>query len=952
MTMEQLTIQYKGMASQPSDYLVEDGNLNMAVNLEMRDGSLHAARVPRGSWFHHSEFTPRFIHNTSDGREIVLGIVKEYEVVSPDGEGSSHTQWTGKYTIGACDITGDRDTFEELEMDGMPTADKPSDIGNFCAIGNLISLTVNGVLMHMSYNDWTYNVLEHSIPFIPLHFDTLRVADNLSTVDGGRDLDSILPNRMDCLPEKGDLPYTLPSKYTTEKEIIEWYKTTESYKTMSDLCLGTHNKVRERLLKDNVLMYPVMLVYAIKLYDGSYVQKSNPILLFPVANTVECKAKFPKDFPNMGEGDERISTPGGDPKYHFKVRGMFYEAYRICMQSLTDEANDAINKIRKSYGNIVEGVDFFLSENIYTINPDEMEVVTKLIKVTDLQEDLGLKTSWIFPSPQFEQRDLWQEIPKIGNFYLVKSVKLDELTNLCKDGTYLLDKRRDNTDLTNYTQKESITLTNVQGYTNMHCEGLMSYNSRLIAYGIRTSMLELNDMDVYCPTISNPSGGKELPNDYAKAHLYSRIYNKVRIVVKPPFEREIVIGYDSNMERLFPILFMYPSLYCTDAYLGMPDNKSCLHKEMTAHKLLVMSYIITKPTRPGQLTLSDWKLSLDALPDVSKDKTVANENLVKASDVNNPFVFSDGNSTTCGKGKVKVVAANTQPISQGQFGQYPIFAFCSDGVYAIGIGGNGTIQNCVPYSTDVITDAVSLCNVGRDIVFVSSSGVMSIGDEGRKMLLSADKNATYVFDDNNQNGVIREVINNHYPAITIPSMANLYKYLTDGARIAFDYQNRRLIVFNPQYAYSYLMDMDTQQWTVLTRKFVDHLNPVAQCLMVDADNETVYDYSTDDVQQEMAAWLSTRAIKLGAPDLHKTIRTMIQRGQLHGRDAVGQLLYGSRDMINWYPIRSSITSVMRGFGGSGYKYFRVFAFLPQMTQKDSLYGCSVGFDLRMTSRMR
>lgn len=946
--MEQRTIQYRGMASQPSDYLVEDGNLNMAVNLEMRNGSLHAARVPRKKWFHCSGFTPRFIHNTSDGREIVLGIVKEYEVVSPDGEGSSHTQWTGKYTIGACDITGDRETFEELEMDGMPAADNPSDIGNFCAIGNLVSLTVNGVLMHMSYNDWTYHILEHSIPFIPLHFDTLRVADNLSTVDGGRELDSILPNRMDCIPTGQDMPYLLPNKYKTEKEIIEWYKTTESYRMMSDLCLGTHNKVRERLLKDNILMYPVMLVYAIKLYDGSYVQKSNPILLFPVANSVECKAKFPTDAPGYDSGDEQISKPDSEYKYHFKVRGMFYEAYRICMMSLTEEANEAITKIRKSYGNIVEGVDFFLSENIYTINPDEMEVAT-----TKLPVFIGPGyTSKIFVSPQFETRDLWQEIPKIGNFYLVKSVKLDELPKLCKDGTYLLDKSRDNTDLTNYTQKESITLTNVQGYTNLHCEGLMSYNSRLIAYGIRSSMLDLNDMDVYCPTISNPSGVKELPPVYVKAHLYSRTYNKVRIVVKPPFEREIVIGYDSSNERLFPILFMYPSLYCTDAYLGVPDSTACLHKDMTAHKLLVMSYIITKPPTSGQLTLSDWKLSLDALPDVSKDKTVANENLVKASEVNNPFVFRDGNSTTCGKGMVKVVAANTRPISQGQFGQYPIFAFCSDGVYAIGIGGNGTIQNCVPYSTDVITDAVSLCNVGRDIVFVSSSGVMSIGDDGRKMLLSADKNATYAFDDNKQNGVIREVIKNHYPAITIPSMANLYKYLTDGARIAFDYQNRRLIVFNPQYAYSYLMDMDTQQWTVFTRNFVNHLNPVAQCLMVDADNETVYDYSTDDVQQEMAAWLSTRAIKLGAPDYHKTIRTIIQRGQLRGRDAVGQILYGSRDMVSWYPIQSSITSVMRGFGGSGYKYFRVFAFLPQMTQNDSLYGCSVGFDIRMTNRMR
>lgn len=946
--MEQLTIQYKGMASQPSDYLVEDGNLNMAVNLEMRNGSLHAARVPRNKWFHCDNFTPRFIHNTSDGKVIVLGIVKEYEVVGPDGEDSSQTQWTGKYTIGACDITDDKENINELEMDGMPAADKPSDISNFCAIGNLISLTVNGVLMHMSYNDWTYNILEHSIPFIPLHFDTLRVADNLSTIDGGRDLASLLPNRMDCLPKRGDLPYLLPNKYKTEKELIEWYKTTDSYRTMSDQCLGTHNKVRERLLKDNILMYPVMLVYAIKLYDGSYVQKSNPILLFPVANSVECKANFPTDFPGYDSGDEQISKPDSEFKYHFKVRGMFYEAYRICMTSLTDEANKAIKKIRESYGRIVEGVDFFLSENIYTINPDEMEVATQKL----LMQDGSSFTPRIFVSPQFETRDLWQEIPKIGNFYLVKSVKLEELPKLCKDGTYLLDKSRDNTDLTNYTQKESITRTNVQGYTNMHCEGLMSYNSRLIAYGIRSSMLDLNDMDVYCPTISNPSGGKELPNDYAKAHLYSRIYNKVRIVVKPPFERKIVIGYDSETERLFPILFMYPSLYCTDAYLGMPDNKTCLQKNMTAHKLLVMSYIITEPPRLGQLTLSGWKLSLDALPDVSKDKTVPNENLVKASDVNNPFVFSDGNSTTCGKGKVKVVAANTQPISQGQFGQYPIFAFCSDGVYAIGIGGNGTIQNCVPYSTDVITDAVSLCNVGRDIVFVSSSGVMSIGNEGRKMLLPADNNATYAFDDNKQSDTVHAVITNHYPAITIPSMANLYKYLTDGARIAFDYQNRRLIVFNPKYTYSYLMDLDTQQWTVLTRNFVDHLNPVAQCLMVDADNETVYDYSTDDVQQEMAAWLSTRAMKLGAPDYHKTIRTMIQRGQLHSRTAVGQLLYGSRDMVSWYPIRSSISSVMRGFGGSGYKYFRVFAFLPQMTQKDSLYGCSVGFDVRMTSRMR
>ena len=94
----------------------------------------------------------------------------------------------------------------------------------------------------------------------------------------------------------------------------------------------------------------------------------------------------------------------------------------------------------------------------------------------------------------------------------------------------------------------------------------------------------------------------------------------------------------------------------------------------------------------------------------------------------------------------------------------------------------------------------------------------------------------------------------------------------------------------------------------------------------------------------------TRPFKLDMPDVMKTIDTIIQRGNFR-RGNVKQILYGSRDLVNWFPVYSSVDHYLRGFRGTPYKYFRI-ALKCSLTDDESLSGMSVQFTPRYTNQPR
>ena len=85
-------------------------------------------------------------------------------------------------------------------------------------------------------------------------------------------------------------------------------------------------------------------------------------------------------------------------------------------------------------------------------------------------------------------------------------------------------------------------------------------------------------------------------------------------------------------------------------------------------------------------------------------------------------------------------------------------------------------------------------------------------------------------------------------------------------------------------------------------------------------------------------------------DALKTIETIIQRGMFRSTH-VQQVLYGSNDLFNWHPVWSSVDKIMRGFRGTPYKAFRL-ALVCKLDKNESIYGCTVVYNPRMTNQVR
>jgi len=116
------------------------------------------------------------------------------------------------------------------------------------------------------------------------------------------------------------------------------------------------------------------------------------------------------------------------------------------------------------------------------------------------------------------------------------------------------------------------------------------------------------------------------------------------------------------------------------------------------------------------------------------------------------------------------------------------------------------------------------------------------------------------------------------------------------------------------------------------------------------ENEDENEDKTELLIKGVNAVLVTRPLKLDAPNNLKSIASIIQRG-VFKKGHVAQVLYGSRDLIHWFPIASSMDHYLRGFRASPYKYFRMML-ICTLEPNETLFGCSVQYDLKYAEKLR
>ncbi len=328
------------------------------------------------------------------------------------------------------------------------------------------------------------------------------------------------------------------------------------------------------------------------------------------------------------------------------------------------------------------------------------------------------------------------------------------------------------------------------------------------------------------------------------------------------------------------------------------------------------------------------------------DRTIDVFNKVYTSEVNNPYVFPVLGINTVGTGRIKAISTAAKALSEGQFGQFPLYAFTDEGVWALEVSSTGSYSARQPITRDIILDNTDPLQMDSAVLFATDRGIMLISGSQTQCITDVI-NAKEPFDVLQLPGMDKLHSMLGHDADTCLPTAPFLEFIAECGML-YDYAHQRVIVYNPHYTYAYVYSLKSKEWGMMYSTIEAGINSYPEALAVDHDG-ALLNFSSMDGEPTKGLFVS-RPIKLDAPDVLKTIDTVIQRGHFQ-QGHVQSVLYGSRDLFNWHLVWSSKDHYLRGFRGTPYKYFRI-ACVTTLAEGESVFGASLQFTPRQANQLR
>lgn len=342
----------------------------------------------------------------------------------------------------------------------------------------------------------------------------------------------------------------------------------------------------------------------------------------------------------------------------------------------------------------------------------------------------------------------------------------------------------------------------------------------------------------------------------------------------------------------------------------------------------------------------NYKTNTNALPYSS---------VVKVSEAENPLIFPAKNSVQVGSSTINALTANTRPISEGQFGDAPLYAFTDEGVWVLMLGEEGTYIARQPANRDICSNPKGILQIDDAVLFPTERGIMM--QRGRESECITDVLDDYPFDFLSiySHSTKDKTYPNKLLALgNIPESDVKYvrfrKYLEEAGMI-YDYYDSRIIVFNPNYTYAYVYSLKSNMWGTMHNVFNKRVNIYPESYATDKEGK-ILDVYVKEPTENVPFFLCSRPLTLGQ-DAYKTMFDCITRGYFSSIQAgkCGMVLFGSNDLVNWYYVGSSVNMYLRNLVGSPYKYFRL-ALMGNLAPKESISALSTEFQSRLQNKLR
>lgn len=914
--MEQHIIPFnQGIHLTPS--AAEDGQLLDCINLVPKDGSLHnAPQLKQITGISFAEgHTLEFVHIPNTGNTNYITSTK-----TTVSEHTTVSLWLQPVA---------------QEDTAILTLDQDVTIAQITSVGNTIIVLASDGMHYLLWKNGEYKDLGKQMPEPKMEFQLISVTD-------------VTSRKKDIAPDFDPLTFhhTNESTSTHAYNIIDIKD--EYQKPFNDSIYGEVNRLlNEEVTEKGYFANPFYVRFAYRLYDGSLVMHSAPIYMdkdFGITTVSDSEngslieTEYDYYLNSVGNdlnihivhkiGDE---TTGDDPELDQDLWWNFTVKRRKLNYRITNTLADI-----QKWSDIIKSVDIFISQPFYIYDQaGEIETVHH-----EILEDADNHKQWVYVDlPPVEHQE--ELINDCGQFYFVKSIAVNEMDN----STHDLDVKG---YLEALTSREQMT-DDYDSHDQLIPRYAFPYNQRLNIANITKELFGGFNADAFClPSALDPDDKLRMSVTYHTP------------------QKDISFRLDEITGISLPTIWHYyiPSQYpVTLKIVAFYDNKSHTQQvELTEHRFLNGYYAaISKNAFSDSLIAFDDLVRI-YLPETSTDIDISLPNKIYTSEVNNPFFFPVSGINTVGVGEINGICAAVKALSQGQFGQFPLYVFSTDGVWALEINSEGTYSVKQPVTRDVCNNPNSITQTDTAVLYATERGLhMLQGSETRLLSLALEAyteafDATGITIPSDFSDITSDVL-----AIPTPLLQQL-----DTAHISYDGINHIVHVYpdltNAESVPSthFILNLDSMEWTRTTQPipvaFIDgYPNATLQVNeTTTADNVTtsvgkLYQYAlpTFDNSPLHQGFILTRETALGAPITYKILHDLRTLKHYHSaatsEHKVRIVPLVSNDRLKWYRLGS-----LKAASAIWYR----FAVFTNMADSDILEALALITAPRRTNKIR
>lgn len=593
--------------------------------------------------------------------------------------------------------------------------------------------------------------------------------------------------------------------------------------------------------KQNCYIDRAFFIVALKLFDGTYIATSSPYQISSgettgLVNTVRWS-------PFTGSASDRYKATASGLVPTFKI---------------LDESIEALER----WEDVIVSIDIFTSGSIMNKG---VKKATYESKVTD--------GTTVKVGQEYEMYD-WLKASEIKEN--IENATFRKVAEFDLSGNIIWSV--EDTSPSNLAVQEALTFNPMHSYASKGC---YTYNSRMhicdyrnILYKGHSYYYFMNDnydrtYTVY--TFIKIENGVKIVKTNAKfVGLYAPGY------IIYPDSRAFKMQFFSEDGKYVEIplkahRFNNYSFYINVENYEIPGSSS--EDESHIFPAVFNNFVFTQEGTPPKI-----------------DSIVEQPNVLKVSAVDNPFYFPTA-QTYKFEGNIVGLASNAEAISTGQFGQYPLFVFTTEGIWAMAVdaSGQGAYVSQSPFSREVCSGAV--CPVSGGIVFTTERGVMAIS-RGQVTELSAPLDGMTTDYMEYQEGFWEKIYEKAgFDFYFQPEEIREY---IKGAKLAYNYLHNEVILSNRNYDYSYVYSLANQEWSIINRVFDITTNSYPELVVYNNDKQLRYEFTEGNDKVPVVA--ITRPVKVETLDF-KRLRQAALRCTFGG--SLNFYVLGSNDGVSF-----------------------------------------------------